>query len=71
MNTLLQALEFLSNHKDTVVILLKNEGSWVSLSLVDEIHLLVLLCANVLPLVPRTELVSILGVTNCVEVKLL
>jgi len=31
----------------------------VSVSLVDEIHLLVSLCASVLPLVPKTELMSI------------
>lgn len=28
------------------------------LSLVDEIHLIVSLCAGILPLVPKTELVS-------------
>jgi len=54
----LQALDFLSCHGATIVILLKNETDYVSLALVEEIHLLMSLCANVLPFVPRSELVS-------------
>ena len=52
-----QALDFLSMHSPTIVILLKNEIDDISLSLLEEIHLLVSLCTNVLPLVPKTELV--------------
>ncbi|KAK0437028.1 hypothetical protein EV421DRAFT_1829501 [Armillaria borealis] len=53
-----QALDFLSMHSPTIVILLKNEIDDISLSLLEEIHLLVSLCTNVLPLVPKTELAS-------------
>ncbi|KAK0463078.1 nucleoporin Nup186/Nup192/Nup205, partial [Desarmillaria tabescens] len=53
-----QALDFLSKHSPTIVILLKNEIDDISLSLLEEIHLLVSLCTNVLPLVPKTELAS-------------
>ncbi|KAI0063325.1 hypothetical protein BV25DRAFT_416650 [Artomyces pyxidatus] len=53
-----QALEFLSNHRDTAVILLKNDADEISLSVLDEIHLLVYLCSVVYPLVPKSELIS-------------
>ncbi|KAK0478734.1 nucleoporin Nup186/Nup192/Nup205 [Armillaria novae-zelandiae] len=53
-----QALDFLSMHSPTIVILLKNEIDDISLSLLEEIHLLVSLCTNMLPLVPKTELAS-------------
>ncbi|KAI0317152.1 nucleoporin Nup186/Nup192/Nup205 [Amylostereum chailletii] len=53
-----QALEFLSSHRDTVVIMLKNETEEISLSVLDEIHLLVVLCAAVYPQAPKTELAS-------------
>jgi nuclear pore complex protein Nup205 len=52
-----QALEFLSAHRDTIVILLKNDAEEVPLSVLDEIHLLVVLCGIVLPNVERQELV--------------
>ncbi|KAF9264555.1 hypothetical protein L218DRAFT_1076467 [Marasmius fiardii PR-910] len=53
-----QVLDFLSRHSSSIVILLKNETEDVSLALLEEIHLLVSLCTQVLPLVPRTELLS-------------
>ncbi|KAL0579383.1 hypothetical protein V5O48_002608 [Marasmius crinis-equi] len=53
-----QVLDFLSRHSSTVVILLKNETEDVSLALLEELHLLVSLCGQVLPLVPRTDLLS-------------
>ncbi|KAG7087591.1 hypothetical protein E1B28_013544 [Marasmius oreades] len=53
-----QILDFLSRHSSTIVILLKNETDDASLALLEEIHLLVSLGAQVLPLVPRTELLS-------------
>ncbi|EPQ55766.1 hypothetical protein GLOTRDRAFT_115998 [Gloeophyllum trabeum ATCC 11539] len=54
-----QALAFLSSHRDTIVILLKNESSsTITLSIVEEIHLLVSLCVSVLPLVPKSEMLS-------------
>ena len=54
---LLQALDFLSSHSPTVVILLKNDTDNVPLSLLEEIHLIITLCANVLPSVPKSEMV--------------
>jgi nuclear pore complex protein Nup205 len=54
-----QALDFLSSHRDTVVILLRSETDYVPLALVEEIHLLVSLCASVLPFVPKSELVNL------------
>jgi len=53
-----QALDFLSNHSATIVILLKNETDIIALSLIEELHLLVALCAFVLPIVPKSELLS-------------
>ncbi|KAF9074489.1 nucleoporin Nup186/Nup192/Nup205 [Rhodocollybia butyracea] len=53
-----QVLDFISRHSATVVILLKNETEDLSLALLEEVHLLVALCAQVLPLVPQSELVS-------------
>ncbi|KIK56168.1 hypothetical protein GYMLUDRAFT_87421 [Collybiopsis luxurians FD-317 M1] len=53
-----QALDFLSRHSATMVILLKNETNDFSLSLLEEIHLLVMLCAQIIPLVPQSELAS-------------
>jgi nuclear pore complex protein Nup205 len=51
-----QALEFLSNHRDTIVILLKHDAEFSALSIVDEVSLLVHLCAEVFPLVPKIDL---------------
>ncbi|KAJ7778502.1 nucleoporin Nup186/Nup192/Nup205 [Mycena metata] len=53
-----QALDFLSNHSATIVILLKNETDQLPLALVEEMHLLVSLCAGVLTHVPKSELLS-------------
>jgi nuclear pore complex protein Nup205 len=51
------ALDFLSNHASTIAILLKTQADYVTLGILEEIHLVVNLCANVLPTVPRNELV--------------
>ncbi|KIK97850.1 hypothetical protein PAXRUDRAFT_824522 [Paxillus rubicundulus Ve08.2h10] len=53
-----QALEFLSNHKDTIIIMLKNDSEEVALSYIEEIHLLVSLSGSLLPLVPKSELMT-------------
>ncbi|KII84114.1 hypothetical protein PLICRDRAFT_702060 [Plicaturopsis crispa FD-325 SS-3] len=53
-----QALEFLSSHRDTIIILLKNDSDVLPLSVIEEIHLLVSLSTSVLPLVPTSELAS-------------
>ena len=45
------------------MILLKVEVDDMSLSLLEEIHLLVSLCTNILPSVPKTELVCL-----CVDI---
>lgn len=55
--TVSQALDFLSNHGSTIAILLKSEAEYVTLSLLEEIHLLVTMCATLLPAVPKTDLV--------------
>ena len=39
-------------------MLLRNDADEVSLSVLDEIHLLVYLCTAVFPSVPKSELVS-------------
>ena len=54
----IKALEFLSSHKDTIVIMLKNDTEEVALSYIEEIHLLVSLSGSLLPLVPKSELAS-------------
>ncbi|KAH9922299.1 nucleoporin Nup186/Nup192/Nup205 [Epithele typhae] len=56
-----QALQFLSMHRDTAVLLLKNDADELSLSVIEELRLLVLLCSNVVHLVPRAELLSSSG----------
>ena len=55
----MQALQFLSSHRDTAVLLLKNEVDELSISVLEEIRLLVVLCSSVVHLAPRTELVSL------------
>ncbi|KAI0744751.1 nucleoporin Nup186/Nup192/Nup205 [Earliella scabrosa] len=55
------ALQFLSSHRDTAVLLLKNEVDELSLSVMEEIRLLVSLCGSVVHLIPRTELLSSSG----------
>ncbi|EAU87534.1 hypothetical protein CC1G_11206 [Coprinopsis cinerea okayama7 len=52
------ALDFLSNHSSTIAILLKTQADYVPLSILEELHLVVNLCASVLPSVPRTDLLS-------------
>ncbi|KAL4071568.1 nucleoporin Nup186/Nup192/Nup205 [Scleroderma yunnanense] len=52
-----QALDFLSSHRDTIVILLKNDSE-VGLTYIEEVHLLVLLSGSLLPYVPKSELAS-------------
>ncbi|KAF9006925.1 nucleoporin Nup186/Nup192/Nup205 [Cyathus striatus] len=53
-----QALDFLTSHGSTIVILLKYESDQISTAFLEEIHLIVTLCANVLPSVPKSELLS-------------
>ncbi|KAI5985097.1 nucleoporin Nup186/Nup192/Nup205 [Pisolithus albus] len=53
-----QALDFLSNHRDTIIIMLKNDSEEVGLSYVEEVHLLVSLSGSLLPYVSKTELAS-------------
>ncbi|KAF8272691.1 nucleoporin Nup186/Nup192/Nup205 [Lactarius quietus] len=52
-----QALEFLSSHRDTIIMLLGNDAE-ISLSVLDEIHLIVYLCSVVHPSAPKPELAS-------------
>jgi nuclear pore complex protein Nup205 len=51
-----QALEFLVQHRDTLVILLKS-GDFDSLAIIDEVRLVVHMCAEIFPRVPKEELV--------------
>ncbi|KAI6135337.1 nucleoporin Nup186/Nup192/Nup205 [Pisolithus thermaeus] len=53
-----QALDFLSNHRDTIIIMLKNDSEEVGLSYVEEVHLLVSLSGSLLPYVSKSELAS-------------
>lgn len=53
-----QALEFLASHRDTIIILLKSEIDIVSLSLIDEVHLLASMSASVILFVSPSEMVS-------------
>ncbi|KAI0289640.1 nucleoporin Nup186/Nup192/Nup205 [Russula brevipes] len=53
-----QALEFLSSHRDTVIMILRHDADEISLSVLDEIHLLVYLSSVVFPSVPKSELAS-------------
>ncbi|KAJ7619541.1 nucleoporin Nup186/Nup192/Nup205 [Roridomyces roridus] len=53
-----QALDFLSSHSATIVILLKNDTDQIPLAFVEEMHLLISLCTGVLPNVPKSELLS-------------
>ncbi|KAI0075076.1 hypothetical protein K474DRAFT_1600404 [Panus rudis PR-1116 ss-1] len=55
-----QGLQFLRNHRDTLVLLLKSEIDQTSLTS-QEIHLIVALCAYGLQNAPRTELLSSSG----------
>ncbi|KAG6865339.1 hypothetical protein C0991_003376 [Blastosporella zonata] len=53
-----QALDLLSSHSATFTILLKNDAEYVPLAFLEEIHLIVTLSANVLPVVPKSEMLS-------------
>ncbi|KAF9445985.1 hypothetical protein P691DRAFT_777187 [Macrolepiota fuliginosa MF-IS2] len=53
-----QVLEFLASHGSTLVILLKNDADHISLGILDEIHLIINLCTNVLPSVPKSEVLA-------------
>jgi nuclear pore complex protein Nup205 len=48
----------MSSHRDTVVMILRNDADEISLSVLDEIHLLVYLCSVIYPSAPKSELVS-------------
>ena len=50
-------MEFLKAHRDTAILLLKNETEDLSLSSLEEMRLLVSLSTHVLPLIPKAELV--------------
>ncbi|KAG6810860.1 hypothetical protein H0H92_010044 [Tricholoma furcatifolium] len=52
-----QALDLLMSHSATLTILLKNDADYVPLAFLDELHLIITLCAAVLPIVPKTEMV--------------
>lgn len=56
-----QSTEFLRAHRDTAILLLKNEADELSLATVEEMRLLVALCTSVLPSVPKTDVVSTSG----------
>ncbi|KAF8890672.1 nucleoporin Nup186/Nup192/Nup205 [Infundibulicybe gibba] len=53
-----QAMDFLSNHSSTIVILLKTDSEVIPTALLDQIHLIVVLCTSVLVSVPKSELLS-------------
>ena len=48
----------MSNHGSTIAILLQNETESVDLPTLEEIHVIMALCTDVLPSVPKTELGS-------------
>ncbi|KAI5120013.1 hypothetical protein M0805_008474 [Coniferiporia weirii] len=50
-----QALDFLYNHRDTFVIMLKQDATLQALSTIEELDLIVSVCALVMPSVPRTD----------------
>ncbi|KAG6890211.1 hypothetical protein C0995_010222 [Termitomyces sp. Mi166 len=53
-----QALDLLNSHSATFTILLKNDADYIPLAFLEEIHLIVTLSANVLPTVPKSEMLS-------------
>jgi len=53
-----QALEFISSHRDTIIMILRNDADGISLSVLDELHLLVYLCSVAIPSVSKSELAS-------------
>lgn len=46
-------------HSPTISILLKTDADDLTMGLLDELHLLISICADVLHLVPKSELVSV------------
>lgn len=54
-----QVLEFVRSHRDTFTILLKTETEDLSISVLEEMRLVVSLGSSVLSAVPKTELVSL------------
>ncbi|KAI0085599.1 nucleoporin Nup186/Nup192/Nup205 [Irpex rosettiformis] len=56
-----QVLEFLRSHRDTFVILLKTDIEDLSMSVLEEMRLVISLGSNILSVVPKTELVSTSG----------
>ena len=45
-------------HRDTAIILLKNDAEDLSLTVMEEMRLLISICSSVVPMVPKTELVG-------------
>lgn len=56
--SLCQGLDFLYNHRETFIIMLKQDVTSLSLSILEELTLLVDLCGLVVPSVPKVDLVS-------------
>ena len=56
-----QILEFITTHHATIAILIKTDVEALSLSTVEELHLIVSLCTRVLPYVEKEQLVSAVG----------
>ena len=44
-------------HRDTVIILLRNDADDLSLTVLEEMRLVISICSSVVHLIPRTELV--------------
>jgi hypothetical protein len=60
----MQILNFLTSHRDTIVILLKSDSEMTSTAIVEEVTVLVQLCSSVLPSVPKSELVRTIRMLN-------
>ncbi|KAK7682411.1 hypothetical protein QCA50_014616 [Cerrena zonata] len=55
-----QTIQFIRNHRDSLILLLKGEIDQVSLP-TDELHVVIAMCTYALQVVPRTELLSSSG----------
>ncbi|EJD04791.1 uncharacterized protein FOMMEDRAFT_153883 [Fomitiporia mediterranea MF3/22] len=53
-----QILDFIHSHRDTLVIMLKQDASLFALSSIQELDLIISLCALVVPSVPQTDFVA-------------
>ncbi|KAG5340572.1 hypothetical protein C0989_001177 [Termitomyces sp. Mn162] len=53
-----QALDLLNSHSATFTILLKNDTDYVPSAFLEELYLIVTLSANVLPIIPKSEMLS-------------